>query len=187
MNRKIRADLFRYDALSGRRGLWKGLLIPGFRFLYIYRTLSNSKKNSFKWFFFSFLKHRYSFKYGFQIPTETEIGEGLFIGHFGTIVINVDTKIGANCNIAHGVTIGQVNTGRLKGCPTIGNMVWIGTGVVIVGKIIIGSNVLIAPNSYVNFDIPDNSLVIGNPAKIIPRDNPTKGYINNIMVLEKYE
>ena len=49
----------------------------------------------------------------------------------------------------------------------------------IVGKINIGNNVLIAPNAYVNFDIPDNSVVTGNPAKVYPNENATEGYINN--------
>ena len=57
--------------------------------------------------------------------------------------------------------------------------VWIGANAVIVGKINIGSNVLIAPLSYVNIDIPSNSIVMGNPAKIIPRENATEGYIEN--------
>ena len=63
----------------------------------------------------------------------------------------------------------------------IGDKVWIGTGAVIVGRIDIISNVLIAPNSFVNFDVPDNSLVIGNPARIIQRENATEGYINSIL------
>jgi len=96
-------------------------------------------------------------------------------------VINARAKIGNNCNIAHGVTIGQTNRGEQKGTPTIENNVWIGTGSVIVGKISIGNNVLIAPLSYVNFDVPNNSLVVGNPAKIIRRDNATEGYINWIL------
>ena len=61
----------------------------------------------------------------------------------------------------------------------IGNKVWIGTNSVIVGKITIGDNVLIAPNSFVNFDVPSNSIVIGNPGKIIPSTNATDKYINN--------
>ena len=48
----------------------------------------------------------------------------------------------------------------------------------IVGAVTIGNNVLIVPNSYVNFDIPSNSVVMGNPAKIIPTTNATEGYIN---------
>lgn len=42
----------------------------------------------------------------------------------------------------------------------------------------IGNNVLIAPNAFVNFDVPDNSIVIGNPGKIIKRDSsPSAKYI----------
>ena len=49
---------------------------------------------------------------------------------------------------------------------------------VIVGNARIGNNVLIAPNTFVNFDVPDNSIVIGSPGKIIPRDSsPTEKYI----------
>ncbi|MBE7087372.1 MAG: serine acetyltransferase, partial [Clostridiales bacterium] len=106
-------------------------------------------------------------KYDFNVPVKTQIGEGLFIGHNGPIIINGDAVIGKNCNIATGVTIGRENRGKRKGCPTIGDRVWIGTNAVIVGKISIGNNVLIAPNSFVNFAVPNDSIVIGNPAKII--------------------
>lgn len=42
----------------------------------------------------------------------------------------------------------------------------------------IGNNVLIAPNAFVNFDVPDNSIVIGNPGQIIRRDSsPTAKYM----------
>ena len=46
------------------------------------------------------------------------------------------------------------------------------------------NNVLIAPHSFVNFGVPNNSLVIGNPSKIIAKENPTEGYINNILTKE---
>jgi serine O-acetyltransferase len=181
MNRIIKADLFRYGGLSGTKGFLKGLRIAGFRYMYLLRKISESKKYSLKWLFFSFLKTRYSYKYGFQIPSTTEIGEGFYIAHFGTIVINGKAKIGKNCNIIHNVTIGQANRGKLKGYPTIGDNVWIGTGSVIVGNINIGSNVLIAPNSFVNVDIPDYSLVLGNPCAIVSKENPCEGYINYIL------
>jgi serine O-acetyltransferase len=57
--------------------------------------------------------------------------------------------------------------------------VWIVTGAVLVGNIKIQYHVMVAPNSFVNFDVPSHSLVIGNPAKIIKKHNPTKHYINN--------
>lgn len=113
-----------------------------------------------------------------QIPEETKIGEGLYLGHYGPVVINPKAVLGKNINIGVGVTIGQENRGKRTGAPTIGDNVWIGTNAVVVGKITIGSDVLVAPNSYVNFDVPDHSIVIGNPARIIPRENATLGYIN---------
>lgn len=185
MNKVIKADLFRYGGLSGTKGLIKGLRIPGFRYMYLLRKISTYKRYSLLWLFFTFLKTRYSYKYGFQIPSTTQIGEGLFVGHYGTIVINGKVKIGKNCNIAHGVTIGQANRGKLKGYPTIGDNVWIGTGAVIVGNITLGSNVLIAPNSFVNTDVPDNSLVIGNPCQIVNKENPCDGYINNVLEVKE--
>ncbi len=113
-----------------------------------------------------------------QIPAETEIGEGFYIGHWGRVIINGKAKIGRNVNIATGVTIGQTNRGPNKGCPVIGNNVWIGTNAVIVGNMNISDDVLIAPLSFVNVSVPDHSIVIGNPAKIIYRENATKDYIN---------
>lgn len=69
--------------------------------------------------------------------------------------------------------------GGRKGAPRIGNEVWIGVNVTIVGKITIGDDVLIAPNTYVNCDIPSHSVVFGNPCIIKHRDNATEGYINH--------
>ena len=179
MDKTIREDLHRYGGLKGARGFWKGMMIPGFRYMFFFRTGLKYSKNPLVSFFCRLMIRHYSYKYGFQIYIPTEIGKGFYIGHHGTIVINPKVKIGNYCNIAHNVTIGETFRGELKGTPKIGDKVWMGTGSVIVGGINIGSNVLIAPNSFVNFDVPDNSLVIGNPAKIIPKENPTEGYIND--------
>ena len=84
-------------------------------------------------------------------------------------------------NIATGVTIGRENRGPRTGAPTIGDNCWIGTNAVIVGNIHVGEDVLIAPLSFVNFDVPAHSIVIGNPAKIIHRENATEGYIDNVV------
>lgn len=106
-------------------------------------------------------------------------GYGLYIGHPFCITINAKAVIGNNVNIHKGVTIGQENRGHRKGVPVIGSKVWIGVNSTIVGNITIGNNVLIAPNTLVNFDVPDNSVVVGNPATIHPREDATAGYINN--------
>lgn len=64
------------------------------------------------------------------------------------------------------------------GSPTIGNCVFIGVNATVVGNIHIGNDVLIAPNSYINFNVPDHSIVIGNPGVIHHKENATEKYIN---------
>lgn len=118
-------------------------------------------------------------KRGLEISSKTVIGEGLYLGHAYNITINGSAKLGKNINIHKGVTIGQENRGKRKGTPTIGDNVWIGINATIVGAVSIGSDVLIAPNSYVNCDIPDHSIVFGNPCIIKHRENATEDYINN--------
>lgn len=119
------------------------------------------------------------FFYQSPLCAGTQIGEGLYLGHPFGININPGAKIGRNCNIHKGVTIGQQNRGPRKGYPTIGNEVWIGVNAVVVGAITIGDDVLIAPLTFVNRDVPSHSIVFGNPMQIVHRDNATEGYINN--------
>lgn len=115
---------------------------------------------------------------GIEISSQTDIGGGLYLGHAYNITINASAKIGRNCNIHKGIVIGQTNRGNNKGVPIIGNEVWIGINAAIVGGITIGDDVLIAPNSFVNVDIPSHSIVYGNPCIIKHRDHATEGYIN---------
>jgi serine O-acetyltransferase len=176
-----RADLYRYGGLVDLKGFLKGLMFPGFRYLYIYRKAQKYKNNQFIYFFFRLLKRRFKIKHGYEIDFDAQIGEGIYLSsHPGHVIVG-PIRIGKYCNINHSVTIGRTYKNGKIGRPTIGDFVWIGTGAVIVGEIEIGKNVLIAPNSYVNFDVPENSLVLGNPAKIYPKENPTKYYINYIL------
>ncbi len=161
--------------------IWMKCINPNLHFVYILRKCQQHPKKSIKGFFWRLVLRKHQIKYGFQIYPETQIGEGFYLGHWGALVINPNAKIGKNCNIAQGVTIGQQNRGKNEGYPEIGNHVWIGPNAVIVGNIKIGDNVLIAPNAYVNTDIPANSIAMGNPAIITPNLNATKGYINNII------
>lgn len=131
--------------------------------------------------FYKWVLRRYRVRYGLEIPPETSIGPGLYIGHPFNITINGASVIGRNCNIHKGVVIGQENRGFRKGAPIIGDRVWIGINSAIVGKVIIGDDVLIAPCTYVNCDVPSHSVVFGNPCIIKPRENATEGYINNII------
>ena len=91
---------------------------------------------------------------------KTNIGSKLYIGHLYGITVNADDVIGRNINIHKGVAIRQENRDKRKGVPTIGNEVWIGVNATIVGKVTIGDDVLIAPNAFVNCDIPSHSVVL---------------------------
>lgn len=116
-----------------------------------------------------------------EISWALEVGEGLYIGHPYGITINRDAKLGKNINIHKGATIGQENRGPRKGTPVIADQVYIGINSTIIGAIHVGTDVLIAPNTLVNCDVPDHSVVIGNPCIIKHRDNATEGYIDNMV------
>lgn len=116
-------------------------------------------------------------KEGFIVPRETMVGPGFMVYHNGNITISKDAILGKHINIGGGVLIGNEFRGKRRGAPTIGDYVWISNNVAIVGNIIIGNDVLFAPNSYCNFDVPDHSIVIGNPGKIIHKENAVSGYI----------
>lgn len=147
----------------------------------LFRKANYYKDNKIFRYYYIYKLKRISKKYLVQIPYTCKIGEGFYIGHIGNIIINPMAIIGKNVNIANGVCIGQENRGKRKGTPVIGNKVWIGANSVIVGNIKIGDNVLIAPNTFVNFDVPNDSIVIGSPGKIIKNAKATDGYINNIV------
>lgn len=117
------------------------------------------------------------YKLGISIPAGTSIGSGFYIGHFGGIVVSQKATIGRNCNISQGVTIGRANRGRNQGYPVLGNNIYIGPGAVIAGSVRIGDNVAIGANCVVTTDIPDDSVVVGIPGRIISQAGAA-GYVN---------
>ena len=174
MNSVIKADK---DRWKGEKNL---LFLPQFKFIRLKRRCEYWRnKNILIYALYWMLYQKYKIKYMIDIPAQVEIGKGFRIEHIGGIVINSNAKLGENITVLNGVLIGAQNRGNKKGYPVIGNYVWIGTNAIIVGAIHIGNNVLIAPGAYVNFDVPDNSIVLGNPGKIILRENATEGYIEN--------
>lgn len=155
----------------------------GFKAVKVLR-LSQSNQDTIWKYFFAVLRRKYFKRYGIEIFTNMNIGKGLVIGHWGRIVIHGDAKIGSQCMITHNVTIGRDIRGKRKGVPIIGDRVAIRTNSTVVGNIVIGNDVLIAPNTFVNFNVPDHSIVIGNPAKIIPRENASEGHVGLLPVSE---
>lgn len=106
------------------------------------------------------------------ISPRATIGEGLYIGHIGGVIISQHAVIGKNCDISHRVTIGVSAMGR-QGAPVIGDDVYIGTGATLIGKIKVGDGAKIAANTLVIDDVPEGATVIGVPGRIIM--GPPKG------------
>ena len=105
---------------------------------------------------------------GISIPASAKIGKGFYIGHFGGIIVHSDAQIGGNCSIGPGVVIGTRGLGN-KGVPQIGNNVYIGVGAKVLGNIRIGNNVKIGANAVVVKDVPNNTTVLGIPARVIEK------------------
>ena len=178
MNRVFKKDLYRYYGEKGEPFLKRIFRPLEIKYISVFRKANMCSFLPLKLFYMlklMYLSHRTQI----QIPARTSIGEGFYIGHLGRIIIHPDAKLGKNINIGTGVTIGMENRGKRKGTPQLGDNCWIGTNAVIVGNVKIGSDVLIAPLTYVNFDVPDHSLVIGNPGRIISKENATADYVCN--------
>jgi serine O-acetyltransferase len=180
----INSDLYRYYGENSFKFFLKAFKkFPEFRYTYFLRKSSfYSKQNSkIKYYFFHFFLKRLNKKFWSDIPHTCKIGKGLFIGHIGRVRFNPNVELGCNVNIGPGVTIAPTYRGKNKGVPKIGNDVWIGTDAFIAGGIQIGNNVLIAPKSYVNFNVPDNAVVLGNPGKIVSYQG-TEGYVRQKVI-----
>ncbi len=141
--------------------------------IYILRKAKHSKLK----FWYKYRIKNLSKKYGIEISPNTPIGGGFQLIHPYGITINEKSIIGSNVTIFKGATIGSVRSGKREETPKIGNKVVLGVNSFVCGGITIGDNVLIAANSFVDFDVPNNSLVIGNPGKIYPKNNASKDYV----------
>ncbi len=154
----------------------KELRMPQYKYLYLYRKTQASLNTL--WYKPLFRKLcRMSYKTGMGLYENMNIPKGIIIGHAGPIVINGAATFEGNVMLTHGVTIGRDIRGRRAGSPHIGKNVVMRCNSTIVGNITIGEDVLIAPNTFVNFDVPAHSVVIGNPATVHHRDNATEGHI----------
>ena len=175
MKQGFRGDYYRMTGKEYRMGIRCMIQIlysHQIRYMYWWRK-ANKKPTIFN----RYKLYRYSRKYGLEISHNAQIGEGLYLGHPYNITVGEGVKIGKNSNLNKGCTIGRENRGKRKGVPTIGDYVVVGINAVVVGNITIGDDVIIAPNSFVNFDVPPHSIVIGNPGIIHGKADATWGYV----------
>ena len=101
-----------------------------------------------------------------DVPPQMQIGKGTVFPHDALgCVFHPDVKIGKNCKILHGVTM-EGRAGH-KGLPIIGDNVVIGTHAQLIGNVKIGNNSIVGAGAIVTHDVPDNVVVVGNPARIL--------------------
>lgn len=105
------------------------------------------------------------------IPVSANIGKGSIFAYGAIgVVLHANAKIGRGCVIGQGITIGASEgfaSSEINKCPVIGNNCYIGAGARIIGDIRIGNNCQIGASAVVLKDIPDNSIVVGAPARIV--------------------
>lgn len=109
--------------------------------------------------------------FGIEVSPRVEIGGGLFLPHTVGTVIGAE-RIGENCTIMQGVTLGAADTDlgfTPTARPIIGNGVMIGSGAKVIGRVTVGDRASIGANSVVLTDVPPDSLAVGVPARIISK------------------
>ena len=106
---------------------------------------------------------------GLSIPVNA-FGPGLSIAHYGPIVVNNTARIGKNCRIHEGVTIGA--TGRNGQAAIIGDNCFLATGAKIIGDVQLGNDIAVGANAVVAKSFLENGITVGGvPAKKISDHN----------------
>lgn len=125
-----------------------------------YRSIGSKR-----WLYYSWRYNRLGIKLGFTISYKA-FGYGLVIPHYGTIVVGENNHIGNYAVLFTSTCI----TGKQR---TIGDGLYLSTGVKITSGENIGNNVSVAANSVVTKSFPDNNVLLaGMPAKVKSDSNP---------------
>ena len=115
--------------------------------------------------YYKYRFHRLSVKLGFTIPINV-FGEGLSIPHYGTIVVHGNARIGKNCRLQEGVTIGATNGSHEA--ATIGDNCYFGSGAKVIGAVTIADDVAVGAGAVVTKDITESGTSwAGIPARKI--------------------
>ena len=176
----IKADKFRYVG-KDRSFLHTYLRYEGFRFsvwLRICHSLNRNKLTKCTILMAARLVYKhYKYKYGYDIPYQSEIGPGLCIYHFGGVVFSAKSA-GKNLTISQNTTVGMRIYDGEKKYPVIGDNLYLAPGAAIVGNVVVGNNVAIGTNAVLLENACDKSVYIGIPGKKVSL-NGSLQYISN--------
>ncbi|MCX8052835.1 MAG: serine O-acetyltransferase [Armatimonadetes bacterium] len=166
----LRADwkaIFRNDPAA--RNAWEALTYAGLHAIIWHRIAHFFWRHNFK-FLARLISQINRAVTGIEIHPGAKIGKGFFIDHGMGVVIGETAEIGDNCLLYHGVTLGGVSLEKKKRHPTLGNNVVVGAGAKVLGAITLGDNVRVGANAVVLKDVPPNSVVVGNPGRVVVQD-----------------
>lgn len=115
-----------------------------------------------------------SIVFGVELPSGLRIGPRLRLYHPHAIVLNPHVRMGADCHLRQGTTIGnQISrTGIDLGSPEIGDAVDLGATCVVLGPIQIGDHARIGALAVTTKSVPAWGVLVGNPGRVIRVDEP---------------
>jgi serine O-acetyltransferase len=155
--RHLRRDFRRYRA-TGEPPMRAILLSQGLWASAAYRMSRAGRKSRVFSVFSAVLQKLMEILTGISIPPGCEVGEGLYIGHFGPVILDPAARMGHNCSLAQSVTLGAC---------TIGNRVFIGAHSLIADGVVVGDDAVICAGSVVTKPVPPRAVVLGNPARVV--------------------
>jgi serine O-acetyltransferase len=105
---------------------------------------------------------------GISLGHDASIGPGLWIGHFGGIIVHGEAVLGRHCHLCQGVTIGRGICREGYGVPVLGDGVYVGPNAALLGSITIGDRARIAANTVVTENVPADAYVHSAPVAVEP-------------------
>ncbi|MGM7666193.1 serine O-acetyltransferase EpsC [Microbacterium sp. A93] len=150
---------------AARTGLEIGLLYPGLHAIWAHRVSHGLWRRKLR--FLARANSQFArWLTGVEIHPGAKIGRRFFIDHGMGIVIGETAEIGDDVMLYHGVTLGgrtQDATGKRH--PTLANGVVVGSGAKLLGPILVGRNTVVGANAVVTKDAPEDSILVGVPAR----------------------
>ena len=165
-------EYIKQDYIANKMNKKSSLISPTWRYILCLRKyeLYFNSNSFFRKTFYKLMLQHYSVKTGITIPANT-FGKGLYIPHYGCIVVNGSARFGDYCVIQCGVNISENASG--------GNHIYLGAGAKILRGVNIADDVIIGANAVITKDINDANTVWGGiPAKKISN----KGYRNREII-----
>lgn len=105
---------------------------------------------------------------GVDINPNARIGPGLMISHGQGLVVGGDARIGSDCLLHHGVTVGAPDSDRLDAVPKIGDRVVVGAAAQLIGTIVVGDGALVGAGAVVTEDVPAGGRALAPAARVAP-------------------